>query len=52
MRIRRAVIATLAALIPAAALAQTADMPNRKITMVVGFAPGGGVDVLARVVAQ
>ncbi len=52
MRIRRAVIATLAALIPAAALAQAGDMPNRKITMVVGFAPGGGVDVLARVVAQ
>ena len=31
---------------------QTADYPNRKITMIVGFAPGGGVDTLARVVAQ
>jgi tripartite-type tricarboxylate transporter receptor subunit TctC len=52
---RHAVLATLlvilAVLIPAAALAQ-GDTPNRKITMIVGFAPGGGVDVLARVVAQ
>jgi tripartite-type tricarboxylate transporter receptor subunit TctC len=52
MRIRCAVIATLAVFIPAAALAQAGDTPNRKITMIVGFAPGGGVDVLARVVAQ
>jgi tripartite-type tricarboxylate transporter receptor subunit TctC len=52
MRIRRAVLVTLAVLIPAAAFAQPADTPNRKITMIVGFAPGGGVDVLARVVAQ
>jgi tripartite-type tricarboxylate transporter receptor subunit TctC len=51
MRMRCAVIATLAVLIPVAALAQGADTPNRKITMIVGFAPGGGVDVLARVVA-
>ena len=51
MRIRNAVLATLAVLTPAAALAQ-GDTPNRKITMIVGFAPGGGVDVLARVVAQ
>jgi tripartite-type tricarboxylate transporter receptor subunit TctC len=52
MRIRYAVLATLAVFIPAAALAQAGDTPNRKITMIVGFAPGGGVDVLARVVAQ
>ncbi len=48
-------VATSAALTHAVcdkALAQTTDYPNRKITMVVGFAPGGGVDVLARVVAQ
>jgi tripartite-type tricarboxylate transporter receptor subunit TctC len=30
--------------------AETADFPSRKITTIVGFAPGGGVDVLARVV--
>ena len=34
------------------AFAQNSDYPNRKITMVVGFAAGGGVDMLARVVAQ
>ena len=34
------------------AWAQPGDAPGKKITMIVGFAPGGGVDVLARVVAQ
>lgn len=34
------------------ASAQTSDYPNKKITVIVGFAPGGGVDTLARVVAQ
>jgi tripartite-type tricarboxylate transporter receptor subunit TctC len=29
-----------------------ADYPNKKITFVVGFAPGGGIDTLARVLAQ
>ena len=29
-----------------------ATSPSKKITMIVGFAPGGGVDTLARVVAQ
>src|SRR5258708_38211419 len=42
----------LSLLFSAAAPAQTIDTPARKITMIVGFAPGGGVDVLARVVAQ
>jgi tripartite-type tricarboxylate transporter receptor subunit TctC len=28
------------------------DYPNRKITFVVGFAPGGGIDTIARVIAQ
>jgi tripartite-type tricarboxylate transporter receptor subunit TctC len=34
------------------AAAQPVGFPNKTITMVVGFAPGGGVDTLARVVAQ
>jgi tripartite-type tricarboxylate transporter receptor subunit TctC len=52
MPIRRAVLATLvASLVFGAAFAQ-GDAPGKKITMIVGFAPGGGVDTLARVVAQ
>jgi tripartite-type tricarboxylate transporter receptor subunit TctC len=38
--------------LPQPARAQTSDYPNKKITIIVGFAPGGGVDTLARVVAQ
>jgi len=51
----RAAIATLAASILAAcgpARAQPTDYPSRTITFVVGFAPGGGIDTFARVVAQ
>ena len=33
-----------------AARAQT--YPNRNITFIVGFAPGGGIDTFARVIAQ
>lgn len=36
----------------AAAHSDAGDYPSRKITFVVGFAAGGGVDTLARVVAQ
>ena len=32
--------------------AQTQDFPTRNITFIVGFAPGGGIDTFARVVAQ
>ena len=57
MQIRRALFVLAATMLLAsvslnAAMAQPADAPGRKITMVVGFAPGGGVDTLARVVAQ
>jgi tripartite-type tricarboxylate transporter receptor subunit TctC len=34
------------------ARAQTSDYPNRPIKMIVGFAAGGGTDVVARIVAQ
>jgi len=33
-------------------VAQVAEVPNKKVTFMVGFAPGGGVDTLARVLAQ
>ena len=43
-------LATTAALGPLPAAAQ--DFPNRPIKVVVGFPPGGGTDVAARIVAQ
>jgi tripartite-type tricarboxylate transporter receptor subunit TctC len=43
---------TLLVLRPERAFAQEPDYPNRKITFIVGFAPGGGIDVLARSLAQ
>jgi tripartite-type tricarboxylate transporter receptor subunit TctC len=36
----------------APANAQAPDYPRRPITFIVGFAPGGGIDTFARVVAQ
>jgi tripartite-type tricarboxylate transporter receptor subunit TctC len=45
-----AAIAVVLAAMPRAASAE--DYPVRKITFVVGFAPGGGVDTMARIVAQ
>jgi tripartite-type tricarboxylate transporter receptor subunit TctC len=42
----------LAAWAIVAAPAQAQDYPNRTITLVVPYPPGGGVDVLARVVAE
>src|SRR5277367_3814256 len=54
----RSIFASAAALIalllavPEPAFTQAPDYPNRKITFIVGFAPGGGIDVLARSLAQ
>ena len=48
-----AMVALLAAESPMApANAQASDYPRRAVTFIVGFAPGGGIDTFARVVAQ
>jgi tripartite-type tricarboxylate transporter receptor subunit TctC len=47
----KAVIAAAAIAMLPAGLARAADYPNHAITMIVGFAPGGFVDTLARMVA-
>src|SRR6185436_3657390 len=55
MQLSSASVAFAAALLvvhAGTALAQSTDVTGRKVTLVVGFAPGGGVDTLARVVAQ
>jgi tripartite-type tricarboxylate transporter receptor subunit TctC len=53
---RFAIAATIAFVLAAVAQdpaqAQVADYPNKKITFVVGFAPGGGIDTMARIMAQ
>jgi tripartite-type tricarboxylate transporter receptor subunit TctC len=46
-----AAIALLLAASPAPVRAQ-AEYPARKITFIVGFAPGGGIDTMARIVGQ
>jgi len=46
------VAAAVAGLLALAAPAQAQDYPHRTVTLVVPYPPGGGVDVLARVVAE
>lgn len=47
-----AYFAAAAALVPVAAVAQDAAFPNKPITIVVPFTAGGGVDVMARLLAE
>jgi tripartite-type tricarboxylate transporter receptor subunit TctC len=45
-------IVALTAVFSGAAVAQTFPIQGRQITLVVGFAPGGGHDIMARALAQ
>lgn len=47
-----AVLGFALAVTPAALADATADYPNRPITLIVPYPPAGGVDAMARVVAQ
>ncbi|WP_207538769.1 Bug family tripartite tricarboxylate transporter substrate binding protein [Sabulicella rubraurantiaca] len=49
---KRLFAAVLVALLACAPGARAQDFPNRAITMLVVFAPGGATDVLARIVAD
>ncbi|WP_353233284.1 tripartite tricarboxylate transporter substrate binding protein [Diaphorobacter ruginosibacter] len=50
MKLKKALLAGVAALACTAALAQ--NYPNRAITLIVGFPPGGGADAVARIVSE
>jgi tripartite-type tricarboxylate transporter receptor subunit TctC len=52
VRRRAAVLLAAAALLPAAAAAQPGPWPERAVTLVVCFPPGGSNDVAARLIAQ
>ena len=46
------VLAACAALVGAAVPAPAADYPNKPITLIIGFAPGGPSDVMARILTR
>ena len=53
MTIRKFIVALALLLwLPAHALAQTPKYPAKPIKMVVGYAPGGGSDIMGRLIAQ
>jgi len=54
MMLRRmsAALVGLLALVAATAVATAADYPDRPVTLVVGFPPGGASDILARIITD
>ena len=53
MKYRLAVaLPVLSLCLPAPALAQSPKYPVKPIRMVVGYAPGGGSDIMGRLIAQ
>ncbi len=51
MNLFRQVVCLVAAVV-VAGVAMAQDYPDRLLRIVLGYAPGGGVDLLARLVAQ
>jgi hypothetical protein len=52
LAIAAAFVLVSTAALTATGFAQTTGYPQRKITFIVGFAPGGGIDVFTRILAQ
>jgi tripartite-type tricarboxylate transporter receptor subunit TctC len=52
MRIIRSVLACGLSVLAAQAYAQPADYPNRPVRLVIGFAPGGAADTVARSMSE
>ncbi len=52
MKTTRFVLACTLSVMAAQASAQSADYPNRPVRVVVGFAPGGAADTVARIMSE